>query len=138
MTKKNHRNCKTSSRDQWRHTTSYAILKRRFSLIEGPTVGICRSSYKLPLKFKETNCLRIKKNQPKITSNHKSDDCVGKLLHLDKYSVTIDNFGGWITAPIRSTMFGWRRRFMSVTYEINWDTEVKSMRTKKWICENII
>ena len=32
--------------------------------------------------------------------------------YLDKYSVTIDKFGGLITAPIKSTIFGWRNRFM--------------------------
>jgi hypothetical protein len=37
------------------------------------------------------------------------------LQNLDKYSVTMDRFGGWVTAPIKRTIFGCRRRFIIAT-----------------------
>uniref|UniRef100_A0A0A9GG85 CTR2 n=1 Tax=Arundo donax TaxID=35708 RepID=A0A0A9GG85_ARUDO len=40
-------------------------------------------------------------------------------LPLDKYSVTIDKFGGSVTAPMNRTIFGCLRLFMIATSLIN-------------------
>lgn len=41
--------------------------------------------------------------------------CKRRSQNLDKYSVTMDKFGGVVTAPINSTIFGCRRPFIIVT-----------------------
>jgi len=41
-----------------------------------------------------------------------------ELPYLDKYSVTIDRFGGSVTAPMNRTIFGCLRLFMIATYHI--------------------
>lgn len=48
------------------------------------------------------------------------------LQNLDKYSVTMDKFGGSVTAPIKRTMFGCRRHFIMATWKskINWSYRV--------------
>lgn len=38
--------------------------------------------------------------------------------YLDKYSVTIDRFGGSVTAPMNRTIFGCLRLFIIATYHI--------------------
>lgn len=42
-------------------------------------------------------------------------DIGGQNKNLDKYSVTMDKFGGSVTAPMKRTIFGCRRRFIIAT-----------------------
>lgn len=45
------------------------------------------------------------------------------MFYLGKYSVTIDRLGCFVTAPMKSTTFGWRTRFIIATYE-EWEEQL--------------
>ena len=55
----------------------------------------------------------------------------GHYKNLDKYSVTMDKFGGLVTAPIKRTMFGCRRSFIIVTYQTKEGEAYLKFKTKK-------
>lgn len=39
------------------------------------------------------------------------------MIYLGRYSVTIERCGRFVTAPMKSTTFGWRTRFIIATYK---------------------
>ena len=50
--------------------------------------------------------------------------------NLDRYSVTMDRFGGLVTAPINSTILGCRRDFMIATYHAKIKKQNQSQQNK--------
>lgn len=88
------------------------MFNRRLSFNTSFAPCLCKSLYRLPLKSKCETHKRLEHAKWAIitTINNFQID-----IYLDKYSVTMDKFGASVTAPISSTIFGWRNLFMIAT-----------------------
>lgn len=58
--------------------------------------------------------------------------------NLDRYSVTMDRFGGLVTAPINSTILGCRKDFMIATYHAKIKEQTKSQQNNSCFQDAII
>ena len=82
------------------------VVKSRFKL---------RIKILILLNWKELNIIFQHNRHYKKIRGREGSFLREQWKNLDKYSVTIDKFGGWVTAPIKRTIFGWRRRFIIAT-----------------------
>jgi len=92
------------------------------------TPDLCKNLYKLPLQIKQILQLsnlfyRLSWNIPNKFTKYLMltfSTLIRRMKmvkeYLDRYSVTMDRFGGLVTAPINSTMLGCRKDFMIATY----------------------